>query len=225
MVTMERTGKEKIGIFGGAFNPIHLGHLRTAEEVKEALSLDEVLFVPSYNPPFEKKTLAQFSDRLNMVRIAIRDNPSFSVSDIESKLKGKSYSIRTVDALISEYGRKLYFIMGTDAFSEFPNWFHPAKIVETVNIVVVLRPPYEVENYMNNPFIDDGQREKLRSIESRRKVTIKPAFGRKHLIFLRTTPLDVSATNIRVMLKKGRSVNYLLPQKVQSYIISKELYA
>jgi nicotinate-nucleotide adenylyltransferase len=225
MVMMERTGKEKTGILGGAFNPIHFGHLRTAEEVKEALSLDEVIFVPSYNPPFEKRSLAQFRDRLNMVRIATRDNPSFSVSDIESRLKGKSYSIRTVDALTREYGRKLYFIMGTDAFAEFPNWFNPRKIVETVNMVVVLRPPYDVESFVNNPFIDNVQCEKLRSIESRRKVTIKPAFGRKHLIFLRTTPLDVSSTNIRIMLKKGRSVNYLLPQKVQSYIISKELYS
>ena len=218
------TGKKKIGIFGGTFNPIHIGHLRTAEEVKEILSLDEILFVPSYNPPFEKRLLAHFNDRLKLVRIATRDNPSFSVSDIESKIHGKSYSIHTVEALIREYGRKLFFIMGADAFVEFPKWYLPGKIIEAVDMVVVLRPPYQADRFMNSPFVNDAQSEKLRSIEKLKKVTIKPKIGRKRLIFLRTTPLDVSATKIRTMIKRGKSVNYLLPQRVESYIISNKLY-
>ncbi len=220
----KRTGKKKIGIFGGTFNPIHIGHLRTAEEVKEILFLDEILFVPSYNPPFEKRLLAEFNDRLKMVRIATRDNPAFSVSDIESKIHGKSYSIHTVEALIRQYGRNLFFIMGADAFIEFPNWYLPGKIIKAVDMVVVLRPPYHVSRFMKSPFVNNAQSAKLKSIEKRKKVTFKPIVGRKRLIFLRTTPLDVSATRIRDMIKRGKSVNYLLPQRVQSYIISNKLY-
>ncbi len=219
------TGKKRIGIFGGTFNPIHIGHLRTAEEVKEILSLNEVLFVPSFKPPFERRSLAHFSHRLKMVRIAIRDNPAFSVSDIESKMPGKSYSIHTVEALIKEYGRRLFFIMGADAFIEFPNWYLPDKIAGAVDMVVFLRPPYKTGSLIKSPFMNDAQSEKLASIEKRKKVTLKSTIGNNRMIFLRTTLLDVSATNIRNMIKRGQSVNYLLPQRVESYIISNKLYS
>jgi nicotinate-nucleotide adenylyltransferase len=225
MLKNKRTGKKKIGIFGGTFNPIHIGHLRTAEEVREVLSLDEILFVPTFSPPFEKRFLAHFKHRLEMVRLAIKDNPSFFVSDIESQIPGKSYSAHTVEALAGEYGEKLFFIMGADAFIEFPKWYLPEKIVDAVDLVVVLRPPYNIDSLIKSPFVNDAQSEKLKSIEKRRKVTIRSTIGNKRMIFLRTTPLDVSATKIRTMIKKGKSINYLLPQRVESYIISSKLYS
>ncbi|MBP7217248.1 MAG: nicotinate (nicotinamide) nucleotide adenylyltransferase, partial [Candidatus Omnitrophica bacterium] len=106
----------KIGILGGTFNPIHLGHLILADEVREKLQLDRILFVPAYLPPHKKRTgIARAADRLAMVKLAIKDNGSFAVSDVGIKRKGRSYTIDTLQALKRLYARDdLYFITGSD---------------------------------------------------------------------------------------------------------------
>jgi|COG998Drversion2_1049125.scaffolds.fasta_scaffold10064_2 nicotinate-nucleotide adenylyltransferase len=217
--------KKRIGILGGTFNPVHMGHLRTAEEVKENLALDEVHFIPSFNPPFAKHGLASFSDRLKMVRTAIRGNPFFAVTDIESKIPGRSYTAHTIHAFMREHPKdRIFFIMGADTFLELPKWYKPEEVIGKVEVVVILRPPYNIERLMKIPFLKREQRNKLKSVESRKKVSLLTNVGKRRIVFLRTTPLDISATYIRNQIKKGKSVKYLLPQKVESYIISNKLY-
>lgn len=218
-------GKKKIGILGGTFNPIHIGHLRTAEEVKEALDLDQVLFVPSFDPPFTKQCLASFSHRLTMVRLAIGDNPAFSASDVEAKIHGKSYTAHTVQKLIGEYtGCRLFFIIGTDAFVDLPKWYNPEEIIRQVEVIVVLRPLCEIERLMESPFLGSTQTNKLNSLRSRKKVSLIATVSGRRIVFLRTTPLDISSSFIRNQMRKGKSLKYLLPQKVESYIIFNNLY-
>ncbi|GBD98637.1 nicotinate-nucleotide adenylyltransferase [bacterium BMS3Abin07] len=215
---------KKIGLYGGTFNPIHVGHLRSAEEVMEILGMDEILFVPSFNPPFPKRGLASFRHRLNMVKIAIRDNPSFGVSDIESGIPGKSFTAHTIEELNRKlHGCRLYFIMGADTFLDLPGWYKPDRLFALVDLVVMLRPPFDIAQLKQSPFLDSNQQERLAAMKQRIKISVVSGFKKK-VIFLKTTLLDISATNIRTLIKKGRSVKYLLPQRVESYIISNKLY-
>jgi nicotinate-nucleotide adenylyltransferase len=108
---------------------------------------------------------------------------------------------------------------------EFPKWYRPARILETVNLVVVLRPPYSIDSLIRSPFVNDTDVKQHGSFEQRKKVTTRSTIGKKRIIFLRTTSIDVSATDIRTMIKRGRSINYLLPQRVESYIICNDLYS
>src|SRR5512136_414879 len=132
----------KTGIFGGTFNPIHFAHLRIAEEIRDSFMLDRVIFVPAATPPH--KPLADhlsFDERLKMVRMAIAGNPYFSVSDIEGKREGKSYSIDTLHLLHEIYPQDdLYFIMGGDSFAEFSSWKQYTAIFSCCNIVAITRP-------------------------------------------------------------------------------------
>ena len=119
----------KIGIFGGTLNPIHFGHLRSAEEAMEAFALDKVLFVPSAIPPFRKEDVASPNHRMEMARNVIEDNPHFDLSDIEVRRGGVSYSIDTVEALKKEASDiETYFIIGVDAFSEIGGWKGPQEV-------------------------------------------------------------------------------------------------
>ena len=118
----------KIGIFGGTFNPIHYGHLRSAEEVRLIFGLDRIFFVPSGNPPLKRKDLTDAGHRYNMVSIAARDNPYFEVLDIESIRPGKSYTVNTLEQLLKDYADADFsFISGVDAFLDIPNWHEPGK--------------------------------------------------------------------------------------------------
>ena len=132
----------KLGILGGTFNPIHLGHLRIAEEVRDRLTLDRVLFLPAATPPH--KPLAgdlPFADRLTMVRLAIGDHADFAASDLENRRQGPSYSVDTLAELHREFpGDELYFIIGSDSFLEIGLWHRYAEIFPLCNLVVVERP-------------------------------------------------------------------------------------
>jgi nicotinate (nicotinamide) nucleotide adenylyltransferase len=135
----------RIGIFGGTFNPIHLAHLRSAEEVRAALRLDHVLFIPSAAPPHKRSDgLTSPAHRLAMVRLAIRGNPHFRVSTIEIERRGRSYSVDTLRALRRRIpGARFFFIMGMDAFREIATWKEYRSLFALSNIVVTSRPPYD----------------------------------------------------------------------------------
>jgi nicotinate-nucleotide adenylyltransferase len=215
----------KIGIFGGAFNPIHYGHLRSAEDVLERLSLDSICFIPSGTPAFSKPLMVSALHRYEMVRIAIEDNSRFSLSDIEVSRRGKSYSVDTLKKLGNK-DRDMYFIIGIDAFIDLPGWKEPDTLVRLANLVVISRPGYSFSDIASSPYLKKVPRSIFREID--RGVTevfsceISPE---KRCFLCRVTELNISASHIRSLLTAGMNVKYLLPDSVKSYIISHKLYA
>jgi len=215
----------KVGIFGGTFNPIHYGHLRAAEEVGEQLGLDRVLFVPSGNPPLKTKDIAPARQRFVMARIAIKDNRLFALSDIESRLPGKSYTVRTIEALQKE-NRQAEFslILGIDAFLDIANWWHPEHLVTLSHFIIISRPGYAFLDLQSSPYIKIKkpilQALDAGDIESHTATLL----SQREAVLLRLTPLSISSTEIRRLVRLGSSIKYLLPPAVQSYIITHKLY-
>lgn len=211
----------KIGIFGGTLNPIHFGHLRTAEEVREAFSLDKVLFVPSAFPPHKKKEdMETPQQRIEMTRIAIEGNPYFDFSDMEVKRGGFSYSVDTVDEVKKRLPEaEIYFILGVDAFFEIDSWKECRRFLSLCNFIIATRPGYEKKSLGESL-----------PLEVRSDFCYDAAKGYychssgHSLNFLEVTLLDISSTDIRKRLKVGKSVKYLIPERVEEYIRKNNLY-
>lgn len=211
----------RTGILGGTFNPIHIAHLRIAEEVRERCALDRVLFMPAAVPPHksveEEVPLAQ---RLAMVRLAIADHPAFVASDLEGRRTGKSYSVRTLEILRKECAQdEFFFIMGMDSFRDIASWREYRRLFELANIVVTARPgtaggsPLElVPVAMAGEFCYDADAKNLRHKSGNR------------VLFLEETRLDISSTKIRRLVREGRSIRYLVPSDVAAYIREHGLY-
>ncbi|MFA5845784.1 MAG: nicotinate-nucleotide adenylyltransferase [Thermodesulfovibrionales bacterium] len=215
----------KLGIFGGTFNPIHYGHLRAAEEVQTKLNLDKIIFVPSGNPPMKDRELADARHRYKMVRLATFKNRSFTVSDIEYKKKNKSYSVNTLKELQRHYkGARLYFILGIDAFIDIPNWWQPDRLVTLADFVVISRPSFKFADLSSSPYLE-ADNNILKRLDSGKIESYKTALeSGRDIIMMRLTPIEISATLIRKLLHQGKSIKYLLPEEVESYIISNKLY-
>jgi nicotinate-nucleotide adenylyltransferase len=216
----------KLGIYGGTFNPIHYGHLRTAQEVLERLSLDRVIFIPAGKTPFEKPELIKASHRYKMVKGAITDNPGFEISDLETKTRGKSFTIDTIMKLRNTYaGSELYFILGTDAFLDLQHWKQPEKILELANMVIILRPGYAFTDLSLSPYLRKISVKQLKELDRGKKDLFSFDISREQKgILCKVTGLDISASNIRNLIISGKSVKYLLPDAVESYIIANKLY-
>ncbi len=215
----------KIGIFGGTFNPVHFGHLRAAEEVREKLNLDRILFIPSKNPPLKTKGIAAAKHRYEMLRIALLDNHYFELSDIEFRLKGKSYSVKTIEALKKfNPENKIFMILGIDTFLEIPKWWHPEKLVRLIDFIVISRPNFKFLDLQTSPYIKIKKNFlielDLAKIDSYKTELVTGV----EIILLRVTPIGISSTEIRNFLKYGKSVKYLLPPEVKSYIIANKIY-
>lgn len=211
----------RIGILGGTFNPIHLAHLRIAEEVREACSLDRVLFIPAADPPH--KAVADeipFVHRLAMVKAAIAGNPAFSASDLESHRTGKSYSVHTLEILRKEeLDRELFFIIGMDSFRDIGSWWEYRRLFHLAHIVVASRPGVASDDPLTLlPVAIRG--EFCYDIASK---TLLHASGNR-VIFLEDTLLDISSTRIRRLAAAGRSIRYLVTPAVEDYISSHGLY-
>lgn len=215
----------KVGIFGGTFNPIHYGHLRAAEEVREKLKFDKILFIPSKSPPLKTEAIADAVHRYEMLRLAIFNNRFFELSDIECRLPGKSYTVKTVDELTkTNPGTRFFFILGIDAFLDIPNWWHPERLIALTNFVIISRPGFKFIDLQTSPYtkinrrilseLDNGETETC-------KIKLK---SNKDAILLRLTPIGISSTEIRRLIRQGKSIKYLLPAEVKSYIISNRLY-
>ena len=222
MARSEPEPKLRLGLFGGTFNPIHFGHLRAAEEVCEALSLDRLWFIPAAHPPHkEARDLTSFEVRLAMTRLAVEDHPFMEVSDLEGRRSGISYSIETLRLIREDLGPtwELYFILGLDAMLEIRTWKEYAQLFNLCHFVVLDRPGYD--------------RRRLAEILTRE---VEPRFhaleggaGFQHLsgykvLWQETTLMDISATGIRRLVRQGRSIRYLLPEAVRGYIINHKLY-
>ncbi|HEX8949602.1 MAG TPA: nicotinate-nucleotide adenylyltransferase, partial [Dissulfurispiraceae bacterium] len=160
----------RLGIFGGTFNPIHFGHLRTAEEVRYKLNLDKVVFIPSGNPPLKSLDLTDASHRYAMARLAAESNRYFDVSDIELKQPDKSFTVNTLQKLCELYPRdELYFVLGLDAFLDMPNWWQPERLIRMVEFVVVPRPGSDTEDIAKSPYIEDSGKLRVTSNELKDK--------------------------------------------------------
>jgi nicotinate-nucleotide adenylyltransferase len=215
----------KVGIFGGTFNPIHYGHLRAAEEVREKLGFDKILFIPSGSPPLKIKELADAKHRYKMTRLAIVTNRLFELSDIECRLSGKSYTVKTVEELKKNNPEiEFFFILGIDAFLDVTNWWHPERLITLANFVIISRPDFRFIDLQISPYIKINRRilKRLDNAEIE-TYTIKLKSSR-NATFLRLTPIGISSTGIRRLLKEGKSIKYLLPAEVESYIIANKLY-
>jgi len=216
---------QKIGILGGTFNPVHYGHLAAAEEVRDRLKLDRVLFIPSNFPPHKQdESVPSALQRMEMVRLATSGNTHFEPSDIEIERGGTSYTIDTIKALQLAYpGAELYFITGLDTFLEIQTWHEWAQLLTLCRFVVLSRPGYRFADLMKIDFVKSAEKELagLDRGDLLHAVIRSPAFT----ICLEMIPLyDISSTDIRKRVKEGLSIKYLLPETVEIYIIKKRLY-
>jgi nicotinate-nucleotide adenylyltransferase len=211
-----------IGVLGGTFNPIHVGHLRMAETLRDLFVFDRFVFIPSAIPPHKPlERLLPARDRCEMVRLATVDNPRFEVSDLELARSGASYSVQTIEALREAFGEAtaIHFTMGDDAFAEIETWKDWRRIFTLADLIVVSRP-------------GSGKsfREQLLPVEAREAFCYSPeddsyrhASGRK-VFFRDVGALQVSSTAIREMVRAGRSIRYLVPDAVREYIERHRLY-
>lgn len=212
----------RIGLFGGTFDPIHWGHLRSAEEVRETFSIDRVLFIPARFPPHKKRLRPAVSadDRLRMVRLAISRNRGFGLSDVEFKRPGKSFSVDTIREFVhKEPGHSLYFILGMDAFCEIDSWKEVEAIFPLCNLIVTSRPGsgYSLSDEtlpvaVRGSFCYDP-----------RTQTYQHKSGTR-LYFARITDIGISSSEIRSRLKRAKSIRYLVPREVEAYIEKQGLY-
>lgn len=187
----------KIGILGGTFNPIHIGHLAIAEFVREKIALSKIIFVPSYLPPHKStQNVAPAKDRYQMTRLAIESNPHFEISDFEIKQKATSYTFETLKYLKELYPLKtqFFFLIGEDNLHTLHTWKHVEKLYKMAQFVAVTRPK------------------------------VKAAHKNNHVRFVEMPGLEVSSSYIRKMIAQKHSVKYLLPDAVLKYIKKRHLY-
>jgi nicotinate-nucleotide adenylyltransferase len=212
----------KLGIFGGTFDPIHWGHLRSAEEVSETFGLDRVYFIPASIPPHKRgQTQTPANDRLNMVRLAVGRNPRFAVSTIELKRAGVSYSVDTLREFASHLKKddSLHFIIGLDAFREIGTWKDFRELFPLCNFIVTSRPGSKE----NDPLKGTGVAVKKLFCYDSRKRNYRHRSGTR-VYFIELTDIAISASEIRALVKQGKSIRYLVPSAVERYIKRRGLY-
>ena len=197
----------KVGIMGGTFDPIHNGHLVTAEAVRDAIDLDEVLFIPSARPPHKRdKNVTSPEHRLAMTVLATCSHPNFRVSTIEIMRTGPSYAVDTIDALKKEFGSgtEFYFILGADAALELSTWHHAQELIEKCTFIAATRQGTDIDI-----------------------ATVEAQFGEVghgHILRVETPKIEISSTDIRDKIKSGHSIKYLVPDSVEAYIFKEQLY-
>jgi nicotinate-nucleotide adenylyltransferase len=190
----------RLGVFGGTFDPVHLGHLAGAEQARDHLRLDRVLFIPARVPPHKAAAVANADHRFRMTSLAVLDNPGFEVSDVELRREGPSYTVDTLRALKAEAPEdaRHYLLIGADSARDLVQWKEHETLLEDSTVVVLGRPGVGAED-------------------------LPPPVGRR-ATFLSTPLLGISSTEIRRLVREGKSVRYLVPDGVESYIRSEGLY-
>lgn len=211
----------KLGILGGTFDPIHLGHLRCAEEVRELFALDRILFIPSSQPPHKDyPAVTPFAQRAQMVQLAIAGQPAFSSSDLENKRAGLSYSVITVEELLASHPQAtLYFILGQDAFQTIQTWKDWERLLTLCHVVVMTRAGWKNEGLTEILPPDHAGRFCYdAALDGYQGPTGKAIF------FRQVSFLEVSSSDIRSRIKAGKSVRYLVPEAVLAYLAEAACY-
>ncbi|SPF50920.1 putative nicotinate-nucleotide adenylyltransferase [Syntrophobacter sp. SbD1] len=211
----------RLGIFGGTFDPVHLGHLRAAEEALDILGLDEMVFVPVFVPPHKTNSeILPFERRFRMLQLALSGNSRFRLSDMEQRMPGKSYTVHSLRQLHKDNpGAELFFLAGRDAFFEMDTWYDFKAIFRLANIVVLSRPDCREDEILE--FMSTRVSESYRADPEEREIRQDGFFSVRSLP---NTRMDISSTRIRELAAEGRSVRYLVPDKVWSYIGENKLY-
>ena len=200
--------RKKIGIMGGTFDPIHVGHLILGEKAYEQLGLDKVWFMPAGNPPHKRNRIGRASDhqRVEMVRRAISGNPHFELSLVEMNAEGYTYSYRTLETLKEQNpDTDYYFIIGADSLYDFATWREPARICSTCTIVVATR------NHIASDSLDEEMTYLSRQFNG---------------VFVRldTLNIDISSQQLRKWCQEGKSLRYYVPDQVSDYIRENHIY-
>jgi nicotinate-nucleotide adenylyltransferase len=209
---------QPIGLFGGTFDPLHYGHLRTAFELWQALQLAEVRFMPTGSPPHREQPLAPAHLRLAMVKAAIADQPAFVIDDREVRRSGVSYSVDTLTELRAEYPqRSLCLLLGMDAFLGLPNWHRWRELLDLGHVVVAHRPGWRAPTMgpLGEIMVDRGT-------GNVRDLHQQPA-GRIYVHAV--TQLEISSTELRQLIAQGRDPRYIVPEEVRRIIRETRCYA
>jgi nicotinate-nucleotide adenylyltransferase len=214
---------ETIGLFGGTFDPIHLGHLRAAAEVRRKTGLDRVLFIPSYRPPHKAAgAVASAADRLRMVELACRRRAGFEASGIEVRAREKSYSILTLRKIRAQAPRaRLFFILGVDAFLDIGTWHQYRRVLAECLFIVTGRPGFGLDRARD--VLGGSLRGAIAGYPAGQRAGGRlPSASRVFLLPIHA--LDVSSTEIRDRVGRGRSIDRLVPRSVAAYIRDHKLY-
>ncbi len=217
---------ERIGLFGGTFNPIHLGHLRAAEEVREALDLERVLFIPSHIPPHKTSgvadPIASSEERLAWVENAIAEAKHFSVDRIEVDREGPSYLVDTLATIRErERGRRrTVFIVGEDAFAEMGEWRSPEKIFALTDLAVMTRPPGQLRDLSER--MPEVVHDVFEVSRDGREAVHRQAGTRIELVPI--SALDISSSKVREACREGRSIRFLVPESIRTSIEASRRY-
>ncbi len=214
---MTMSTARRIGVLGGTFDPVHIGHLRSALEVAEGLALDELRLMPNARPPHRNTPQVSAQDRLAMVRCAVEGVPTLSVDARELARDTPSYTIETLELMRAELAAtdQLFLLLGWDAFCGLPSWHRWEELLQHCHILVLQRPDADVE-----------PPDALRNLLAARSVSDPQALvgPAGNIAFVWQTPLAVSATQIRQLLASGKSVRFLVPDAVLAYIDAHNLY-
>jgi nicotinate-nucleotide adenylyltransferase len=228
MTAPSNSAASGLGVFGGTFNPIHVGHLRAADEIVEALGLERMLFVPSARPPHKTDegesrddTIAPAADRLEWVRLAIADNSRFEVDPIEVERAGPSYLVDTLRVVAKRTAPEHpVFVVGRDAFQEIGDWREPRTLFQLAHFAVITRPPLRDGTLAD--WLPDCVRDDIELAADGLSGHHRTAGSWVRL--LATTALDVSASAIRARLREGLSTRYLMPEPVRRAVLASGCY-
>lgn len=196
----------RTAIYGGTFDPIHLGHIDVAKAVLEEKAADEIIFMPNYVSPFKQKEIHSSGyDRRNMIKVALKDIEHAYVSDYELNRKGPSYTIDTLFAMEKELGEKVSFVAGADSILTLETWHMGPEILSGFKIIAVKRPDVSIEETKN---VIKKYKEKYNA----------------DIVLLKKLPEDVSSSEIREKVVRGESISRYVPSAVEKYIIDNKLY-
>ena len=221
-----------IGVMGGTFDPIHLGHLRAAEEIYWAFELDRITFVPAARPPHKEEEFeASALHRYEMVSLATVYTPYFSVSPIELSRPGRSYSVETLREFRKLYGEEstIYFIMGVDAFLDIATWKEARELLSLAQVIVTARPGWRLDEVERSMTSEQRQllgnpRFEYVNISDITRETVKAHHEPRPVLLVEVVSLDISSSEIRQLVKEGRSIRYLVADTVAAYIGKNRLY-
>lgn len=210
-----------VGLFGGTFNPIHLGHLRAAEEMREQCGLERVIFIPAFLPPHKKTPLAEAGHRLAMVQTAVADNPAFAVSDVELLRQGSSYTCDTIEYFQDRFAgqARLVFIMGSDAFQEIATWRAYPDFFDLCDFAVMSRTG--ASGRADAPVLPPDMARQFRPGAARGQFVNDAG---REVLFCHIPLLEISSSQIRTRCHAGTSIRYLVPPAVSGYIDRHGLY-
>ncbi|MSQ94499.1 MAG: nicotinate (nicotinamide) nucleotide adenylyltransferase [Gemmataceae bacterium] len=199
----------RVGIFGGTFDPVHLGHLILAEQCREQAKLDQILFIPAALPPHkQQQPLTSFAHRAEMLTLAISGHSAFRVDELEKERAGPSYTVHTLTQLHEQLpGDEFCFILGSDSVHDLPIWYQPQRILELATLLVVARADWPVFSVQ----------------ELKAKLQLNEDFPLRYQI-VEAPLITIASRAIRRRIGEGRSVRYMIPRAVEAYIEDKGLY-